>query len=387
MELTKFNRAIKYRIYPNEQQVTQLAQTFGCVRKVYNLGIELQQGLYKSDMGSMTKTDLNNHCNRYWKEDMPYLQEIDKFALTNALYALDDAYQRFFAKKGGYPKFKTKRNHYDSYTTKMTNGNIAVVLPASHRNNKGKIKLPKLGWVDAHIHRRPNADWVIKRATVSRNARGKYFASILFEYYAGVPMTTPTYENTLGLDYSSPKFYVDSHGCSPEIPHWYRKMEQRLAREQLRLSRMVKGSKNYEQQRLKIAKLHEKAAAQRLDFCHQQSRKIANSCDAVCMEDLDLRALSGSLHLGKATMDNGFGMFRTFLKYKLEEQGKYFIAVDKWYPSTKTCNQCGGYNPDVVLGQNDWVCPHCGTLIERDPNAARNIRDEGYRTLMQQLAV
>lgn len=364
----------------------QLAQTFGCVRKVYNLGIELQQGLYAADMGFMSRNALNDHCNQYWKQDMPYLREVDKFALTNALFALNDAYQKFFAKKGGYPRFKTKRDHYDSYTTNITGKNIAIAFPTNHRIHKGKVKLPKLGWVDACIHRKPEADWAIKQATVSRDARGKYFASILFEFYAEVPVTTPAYEKTLGLDYSSPKFYVDSNGCSPEIPHWYRKLEQRLTREQRRLSRMVKGSTNYEQQRLLVSKLHEKAAAQRKDFCHKQSRKIANSCDAVCVENIDLRAMSGSLHLGKATLDNGFGMFRTFLKYKLEEQGKHFVVIDKWYPSTKTCNQCGGYNPEVVLGQDEWICPHCGAVIARDTNAACNIRDEGYRILMQRLA-
>lgn len=386
LETIKFNRAIKYQIYPNEQQVEQLVQTFGCVRKVYNLGLELQQGLYQSDMSPMSKNSLNNYCNRYWKKELPYLQNADKFALTNSLYALDAAFQKFFAKKAGYPKFKSKRNRCDSYTTNSTNNNIEIAFPAKSKSCKGKVKLPKLGWVDACIYRKPKKGWVIKQATISCNMRGKYFVSILFEYYEEVSVTVPIYEKTLGLDYSSPKFYVDNNNCSPEIPHWYRKMEQQLAREQRRLSRMVKGSHNYEQQRLRVSKLNEKAAAQRKDFCHKQSRKIANSCEAVCVEDLDLRALSGSLHLGKATMDNGFGTFRTFLKYKLEEQGKHFVVSDKWYPSTKTCNQCGGYNPEVVLGQDEWICPHCGELIKRDLNAARNIRDEGYRVLMQKLA-
>lgn len=144
---------------------------------------------------------------------------------------------------------------------------------------------------------------------------------------------------------------------------------------------MIKGSNNYEKQRLVVAKLHEPAANQRRDFTHKLSREIANSYDAVCVEDIDLRSLSQSLRLGKATMDNGFGIFRTFLRYKLEEQGKHFIKIDKWYPSSKACNHCGRYNPKVTLGVSEWVCPHCGAIIQRDYNAACNIRHEGLRDL------
>lgn len=386
MELIKFNRAIKYRIYPSERQLEQLTQTFGCVRKVYNLGIELQQGLYYAGMGRLNKTALNNYCNRVWKDEWPYLREVDKFAVTNSLFNLDAAFQKFFAQKGGYPKFKTKRDHCDSYTTNACNGNIRLDLPSNRTSTRGRIKLPKLGWVEACIHRCPGQGWVLKQATVSRNAQGKYFASVLFEYYREVEIRIPAYDNTIGLDYSSPKFYVDNEGRSPEMAHWYRRTEQRLAKEQRKLSRMVKGSGNYEQQRRLIARLQENIAAQRKDFCHKLSREIANSCDAVCVESLDLRAMAGGLRLGKATLDNGFGMFRSFLRYKLEEQGKQLSLVDKWYPSTKTCHACGGYHPDIALGESSWECPCCGKELQRDQNAACNIRDEGFRKIMRKLA-
>lgn len=380
MATVVINKAIKYCIYPNDEQQDQIARTFGCVRKVYNMGLELQQGLYASEMGSMSNWDLNSYCNRVWKEEQPYLKEIDKFALTNSLLDLCSAFKNFFEKRNGYPKFKSRKEHYKSYSTNVTNNNIAV----RGSGKKGQIKLPKLGWVNANIHRQPGAAWKIKSATVSQNAAGKHFVSVLFEIQHSFDTTIPTIDKAIGLDYSSPHFYVSSDGEKADMPHYYRKAEARLAREQRRLSRMVKGSNNYEQQRHLIAILHEQVANQRKDFCHKLSRKITNSYDVVCVEDINLRGLAGSLRFGKATNDNGFGMFRTFLKYKLEETGKHYIVIDKWYPSTKTCHCCGAYNPDIVLGQVSWVCPDCGQHHDRDLNAAINIRNEGFRMLTEQ---
>ena len=383
METIVINRAIKYRIYPNEDQKDLINKTFGCVRKVYNMGLELQQGLHTADMKSMSRNELNQFCNHVWKDELEYLREVDKFALTNSLFNLSNAFKNFFDKKGRYPRFKSKKDHKMSYTTNATNGNIAVERTGT---KCGRIKLPKLGWVEACIHRDPEPGAVLKNATISMSQSGKYYVSILFAITveAASPVM-PDIKKTLGLDYSSPLFYVDSEGCSPEVPHAFRRVEQRLAKEQKRLARMVKGSKNYEKQRLVIARLHERASNQRKDFCHKESRKIANSWDIVCVEDIDLRAMSGALRLGKSTMDNGFGLFRGFLQYKLEEQGKHFVVIDKWYPSTKTCNHCGTYYSDIQLGQKEWTCPHCHKVLQRDPNAAKNIRDEGFRTIKQRM--
>ena len=373
------NRGIKYRLYPTEEQKSLLAQTFGCARMVYNLGLELQQGLHAANFKSMSKTELNNHCNRTWKKEFSYLRDVDKFALTNSLYALMSGYKNFFEKRAAYPKFKSKKSK-QSYTTNETKGNIAIVYNSS--GGTDFIKLPKLGLVPAVIHRLPRQDWVIKSATVSKTATGKYCASILFAYVEDVPDVKLDPNEAVGLDYSSPNFYIDSENMTPGVPHYYRKMEKRLAKAQRKLSRMVKGSSNYEKQRMVVASLHEHVANQRKDFCHKESRKIANFYEIVCVEDLDLRAQAQCPNFGKAVSDNGFGMFRTFLKYKLEEQGKAFVTVDKWYPSTKTCHHCGTYNPDVKLGMKEWVCPHCGREIDRDWNAAQNIRDEGVRMLL-----
>ena len=372
-------RAIKYRVYPTDAQEEKLSQTFGCARKVYNDALSMQRGLYEAGMPTFGKTSLNAYCNRVWKDEFPFLTEVDKFALTNSLYALCTAYKNFFEGRAGYPRYKSRRGEEQSYT----NSNIEVI---TRKGGRGVVKIPKVGNVLASIHRVPKKGWVLKSATVSKQANGKYYISVLYQLPDTVvkPAPLPTEETTLGLDYSSPRFYVDSNGNDAGVTHWYRKSEERLAKEQRKLSHCKKGSNRYLKQKARVSSLSRAVANQRLDFCHKLSRKIANSYDAVCVEDIDLRAMAQTLHFGKAVSDNGFGMFRTFLQYKLAEQGKYYIVIDKWYPSTKTCRHCGSKNPDVQLGQMEWVCPHCGAVIDRDLNAAINIRNEGLRTFYEE---
>ncbi len=176
------------------------------------------------------------------------------------------------------------------------------------------------------------------------------------------------------------ELYRDSNGSEPQYPGYYRQAEQKLKREQRRLSNMQKGSKNRNKQRIKVAKLHEKVSNQRKDFLHKQSRQIANAYDCVCIEDLDMKAMARSLHFGKSVSDNGWGMFTLFLKYKLEEQGKKLVKVDKFFASSQICCCCGYKNPDIKdLSVRVWDCPKCGTHHDRDVNAAINIRNEGVR--------
>ena len=190
----------------------------------------------------------------------------------------------------------------------------------------------------------------------------------------------PSVERGIGLDYSSPLFYVDSEGRSPEFPKPFRTAEAKLANEQHKLSRMKRGSKNYNKQLLKVQKLHEHIANQRKDFLHKLSREIANSYDNVCAEDINLRGIASGLRLGKSTNDNGFGMFRNFLEYKLGEQGKLLIRIDRFYPSSKMCSVCGYIKDDLTLEDRIYVCPSCGSVVDRDKNAAINILVEGVES-------
>ena len=376
------NKAIKYRIYPSAEQEALIAKTFGCVRFVYNQFLAFQEEQYAEKLPHLGKNAMNNVCNQILKDEYPWLREVDKFALTNSVFSLDDAYQRFFKQPGkcGHPKYKSKKNPYRSYTTNITNNNVAIL--------DGYIKLPKLGTVKTKLHRLPPKEWLLKSATVSMTASGKWYCSVLFEYREKpVKLAIPTPETTLGLDYSSPHFYVASNSAVAEYDHYFREAEAKLTRAQRRLSRMQKGSNNYYKQKRRVACIHEEITNRRKDFCHKESRKIANSFNAVCIEDINLRSMAQCLNLGKATNDNGFGMFRTFLQYKLQEQGKQLIVIDKWLPSTKACHVCGTINNELTLKDRHWTCDGCGAFHNRDENAAINIRNQGLLQLELTMAV
>lgn len=317
-----------------------------------------------------TKQKLNNTPAQY-KKEFGWLKEVDSLALANAQMNLQKAYDNFFrSPKTGFPKFKSKHKNRKSYTTNCVNGNISI--------ENSCIKLPKIGLVKLKQHRQIPNDYRLKSVTVSQSPSGKYYVSVLFEYESQV-QEQPLH-SFLGLDFSMHELYKDSDENEPAYPRYYRQAEKHLQREQRKLSKMQKGSKNRDKQRIKVAKLHEKAANQRKDFLHKQSRQIANAYDCVCVEDLDMKAMSQALNFGKSVSDNGWGMFVTFLKYKLEEQGKQLVKVDKFYASSQTCSVCGYKNAAIKnIAIRAWDCPGCGVHHDRDINAAINIKNEGMR--------
>ncbi|MFZ5968519.1 MAG: RNA-guided endonuclease InsQ/TnpB family protein [Bacillota bacterium] len=307
-------------------------------------------------------------------EEYPWLTEVDSLALANAQMNLNTAYRNFFRDPSiGFPKFKSKHRDKKSYTTNNQHGTIRLI-DSSH------IRLPKLKDIKIKMHRQLPQNAVIKSATISQTATGKYYISILMEYETDISPVTPRQETTIGLDYSSKTLYVDSQGNRGEYPKFYRKAEAKLKKEQRKLSKRKKGSKNREKQRQKVAKLCEKVANQRKDFLHKLSRQITNANDAVVIEDLNMRGMAQGLNLAKSTNDNGFGMLKTFLEYKLKEQGKQLVVIDKWYPSSKLCRFCGSVNSQLTLADRIWTCS-CGAVIDRDINAAINIKKEGCRIL------
>lgn len=248
--------------------------------------------------------------------------------------------------------------------------------------DKNYVRLPKIGNLKIKKHRGPKKDWILKSATIERTRSGKFFVSLLFEFEMDITPVAVTKEKSLGLDYSSSNFYVDSNGDKANAPHCFRKMEDKLARAQQKLARMEKGSHHYEDQLHKIQLIHEKIANQRKNFCHTLSAVIAKQWAAVFVEDINLRGMAGSLKLGKSTNDNGFSMFREMLAYKLAAQGKVFAKIDRWYPSSKACHKCGYINDNLTLQDREWTCPCCGTHHDRDHNAAINIRDKGLADLL-----
>lgn len=366
------NKAYVYRLYPNKSQREMICKTIGCSRFIYNILLADRNAYYKAT-GKTLKKEVSEY-----KMDYPFLKEVDSLALANAKKNLERAFSNFFNKKlkANYPKFHKKGKH-DTYTTNR------VVDKKNHSNieliGKG-IKLPKVGVVKVKQHRLIGAGETIKSCTISKKAN-KFYISILVEYAEPVVSVVNPYltDKVLGIDYSSPLFYVDSTGHSPENIKYYKASEKKLAKAQHKLSKKIKGSANYKKQQLRVQKLHLKIANQRKDFAFKEANRLTTLYDIIVFEDLDLANLKRTLHLGNSTSDNGFGNFRTIVEQKCKERGKLFIKVDKWYPSSKTCHECGYVNKSLTLKEREWTCPHCNKLLERDINAALNIRDEGYR--------
>ena len=359
------NKAYKFRLYPNVEQCVLFAKTFGCVRFIYNRMLTDRIEYYK-----MTEKSLKTTPAQY-KTEFEWLREVDSLALANAQLHLETAYRNFFRDKSiGFPNFKSRNRGNNSYTTNLVNGNITL--------ENGYLKLPKLGKVKIKQHRQIPEMYALKSVTISKTPTDKYFASVLYEYKADIVPKTP--DNVVGLDFSMKELYVSSDEEFAAYPRFYRQALDKLAKEQRKLSRRAKGGKNRNKQRLKVARIHERISNQRADFLHKKSRQIANAYDAVCVEDLNMRDMSQALNFGKSISDNGWGMFVNMLSYKLEEQGKQLVKIDKWFPSSKTCSKCGAIKDDLPLSERTYRCS-CGFECDRDINSAINIKQEGIRLL------
>lgn len=364
------NTAYRYRLYPVPEQEILISKTFGCCRKVFNLMLADRKEYYKATGTSRIFTPAE------YKEDYPYLKEVDSLALANEQMHLQTAFKNFFKdKRVGHPKFKSKKNDRNSYTTNLVNGNIKVLSDA--------VILPKVGKVKAKIHRQAPPDYVLKSMTVSREKDGTTYVSVLYEYEQDI-QPAEYIDSHIGLDYKSDGLYAASDGSTADMPHFYRESESKLSKEQRRLSKKTKGSNNYYKQKHKVAKVSRHTANQRKDFLHKLSYEITNRYDLISVETLNMRGMAGSLKLGKSTLDNGYGMFLSMLAYKQERNGHYLIKVDKFYPSSQLC-RCGYKNPAAKeLSVRTITCPACGHTYDRDINAAINIDQEGYRLLMEQ---
>jgi putative transposase len=362
------NKAIKFRIYPNKEQKILIGKTFGCVRFVYNKMLADRIEHYENTYDKLKVTPAQ------YKNEFPWLREVDSLALCNAQLNLDRAFSNFFRdKRIGFPKFKTKKSNRQCYTTNLVRGNIQL--------ENGYLKLPKLKVVKIKQHRNIPEEYRLKSVTISRTPTGKYYAGLLYEYDYHIEPVVP--ETFIGLDYSMKELFIASDGTSAKYPQYYRQTQERLKKEQRKLSNCMKGSNNRNKQRIRVAKLHEKVANQRRDFLHKLSRQITNAVDAVCIEDLNMKNMSQTRMFSKSVHDNGFGKFVSMLEYKLKDQGKELIKVDKWFPSSKMCSNCGSMRESLSLDERVYHCENCGNILDRDLNASYNIREEGKRLLLQ----
>ncbi len=369
------NKAIELRLYPNNKQEEYFSKCFGCVRLVYNKQLEKRIAYYSENKVSL-KTNYAELLDEY-----PFLSEVEGQALSQATQDLNKAYNNFFngiknKQKIGFPKFKSKRNK-QSYRTCQPPKN-----PLDLDNRK--LKIPKIGYVKYRGNINLPNTYKVKNITISKSPTGKYHASICIEYEHDIPSIELDINKSIGLDYSSHDFYVSNFNDSSDYPKFYRLYEDKLAKEQRKLSHMIKGSNNYVKQKLKVNKIHEKIANSRKDYLHKLSYKLANEYDYIFVEDLNLKAQAQTLNLAKSVNDNSFGMFRLLLEYKLKDRGKVFHKINKWSISTKMCSNCGTIHKEVFgtcLSENlktrEWICPDCGRHHNRDINAAINIRYNG----------
>lgn len=350
--MTAITRGYVYRIRPTEFQKILISKTFGCNRLLWN---ELL-----SDVKSNTTRTLKEI-----KQEYEFMYECDSQSFTTTWKHLQQALKN---KKNGtheFPRFKSKHNNIQSYTTHTTNNNIRI---------EGKrIKLPKIGYVRLVQHRPLPKSSVIKAATIKREA-GYYYVVLRMEFYQSKQVSNG-FLKVIGLDYSLSHLYVDNEGVNPGYPKYYKQTMDKLANEQRILSKKIKGSNHYNKQKLKIQKLHKKISNQRKDFLHKASRELVNKYDILCIENLDLKGMSKTKHFSKSIFDTSYHTFTTFLQYKSKDEGKTFIKINKYYPSSKTCSLCGNIQ-DIPLSQREYKC-ECGNKMDRDHNAAINIATQG----------
>lgn len=370
-------KSYKFRLYPNAEQRELIEKTFGCCRFVYNKILSYKIEKYKNDNITLSKFDCNNYCNSVLKKQYNWLKEVDKCALTNAIYNIDMAYRMFFSCNSKYPQFKSKKNQKKTYKTQCNNAGKPTI-EIDFENNR--VKIPKLKWVKCVAHRQFNG--TIKSAVISKTPSGKYFVSLNVDVKQIPQESIPN--ACIGLDLGIKDLLITSDGEKFDNVRTTKRYEDILAKAQRKLSHKVKGSKNWDKQRIKVAKIHEKIHNTRTDNLHKISCKLINENQVIVSEDLAISNMVKNHNLAKAIFDCSWGEFIRQLQYKSEWNGRQYIKIDRFFASSQICNECGYINKDIKnLSIRSWTCLNCGTVHDRDVNAAINILNYGLNLLKQ----
>lgn len=363
-------KAFEFRIYPDSEQKDKLAVQFGCSRFVYNHYRAVREGYYQDTGTGLNYNDCATDLTERLKVDHPWLKDADSQVIQQALMDLDKAYKNFFEGRADYPRFKRKH------------GKQSVRYPQRFKVEGEQIYLPKVGWVKAVFHRKMEGQ--MKNATVSKTKTGKYFVSIQCEVEHVQPESNP---NKVGIDLGLTTFATFSTGEKIDNPRNLKVSERRLKIRQRRLSRKVKGSNSRGKARFAVAAIHEKIANQRKDFHHKLSRTIVDTFGVIAFESLNVAGMMKNHNLAKAIADAGWNQFVNFVEYKAGWDGREVLRVDRFFPSSKLCSDCGAKHKALPLNIRQWVCTECGVIHDRDGNAAINILNETTRGARESYAV
>lgn len=355
----------KYRLYPTKAQREYFAKVFGCVRFVYNKMLEDSEKYYK-ETGKRLMTNPSSY-----KDEFPFLREVDSSALSNAKMSLDQAYSRFFKKETNRPRFKSKKDNHHSYSTNMLHDNIRI--------DGSYVRLPKVKFVKAKIHRTFSGR--IHKASVTKTPAGDYFVILLVDTEVE---KLPKSEKSIGIDLGVLNTVTDTNGNIIKNVKARDRYAKKLARENRRMKRKKDGSKNREKQRIKLNKVYRKIVNVRGDFLHKLSRNIVNENQVIACEDIKVMEIIKQNFFAGDIYDASWNKFLGMLKYKSEWYGRDFVQVGRFFPSSQVCSFCGEQNPAVKnTNIKKWTCPSCGAIHQRDLNASRNILLEGRRVLFE----
>jgi len=363
-------KAYKYRLYPTVQQEILFAKTFGCVRFVYNKALDIKTSLYQKEKKSISIYDLIKQISQ-WKKSEKWLKEVNSQSLQSSLQHLDIAFTKFFKEKKGFPKFKKKLNRQS-----FSNPQNTIV---DFKNKKVSIPKFKKG-IKTIFHRTFKGK--IKTSTVSKTPSGKYFISILVEEKINnIKKKSPKENKTLGIDLGIKSFLTDSNGNKIDNPRFLNRYLLKLKKEQRKLSYKKVGSNNWNTQRIKVAKIHEKISNCRKDFLHKITTGIVKNQDytSIAIEDLSTSDMVRDRKMSRCISDVGWGMFKDFLSYKCDWYGKNLLIIGRFDPSSRLCS-CGYYHKNLKLSDRNWECPVCTTNHDRDVLAAKNIKRFAFCT-------